>query len=188
MADRFLFLDVETTDLNPRHAHLLEIGFVLCDLDLNEVDSASVLIKPREWAAMVRANFAEWMPEVVIQMHTQSGLIDAVAADGLHIDTAQTFLLEWLRGHELVGHPVAGSTVRFDRNFIEIHMPIVHQFLHYRCIDVSTLKELARYWAPDLVVEAADDKAHRALADCRASIEELKSYRANGVLGLELQW
>ena len=122
----------------------------------------------------------ETMPDVVREMHTSSGLLDELAA-GVSMDEAQRAVMDYVREHvpDAGKAPLAGNTVGTDRGFLARDMPELEQYLHYRIIDVSSIKELARRWYPRAYFNAPKKQGgHRALADIRESIQELKYYRS----------
>jgi oligoribonuclease len=175
-------VDTETTGLDPWSDWLLEVGVVITDDDLVEIDAYSVLVKEAPTRVM-----SQGMSDYVREMHTANGLLADVELDGVDIDVAEWALMgklgEW--GIEPGTIPMSGSTVAFDRGFLKEDMPAFNALFHYRSIDVSTLKELCRQWRPDLLVESSDkDKKHRVLDDCRASIAELRRYREGLFTGL----
>ena len=122
----------------------------------------------------------ETMPDVVREMHTSSGLLDELAA-GITMQDAQQQVMDYVREHvpDAGKAPLAGNTVGTDRGFLARDMPELEQYLHYRIIDVSSIKELARRWYPRAYFNAPKKQGgHRALADIRESIQELRYYRS----------
>ncbi|MCV2396190.1 oligoribonuclease [Actinotalea sp. M2MS4P-6] len=152
---------------------LVEVAVVVTDSQLTVLDDGiDVIIKPP-------AEALEQMVPFVRDMHTSSGLIDELAS-GMTMADATDAVLTYLRGHvEPKKAPLAGNSVGTDKGFLERDMPDLIDHLHYRVIDVSSIKELARRWYPR-VYFASPDKAggHRALADILESIDELRYYRA----------
>ncbi|CAN5885140.1 oligoribonuclease [soil metagenome] len=172
--DKVVWIDCEMTGLDLRSDALVEVAALVTDFDLNVVgDGVDIVIKPP--AAAV-----EQMPQVVREMHTASGLLDELDT-GVSLDEAERQVLAYVRGHipEPRKAPLAGNTVATDRAFLARDMATLEGWLHYRIIDVSSIKELSRRWYPRAYY-AAPKKAggHRALADIRESIEELRYYRA----------
>jgi oligoribonuclease len=152
---------------------LVEIGVLVTDSELNLLgDGVSVVIKASD-------EQLEQMGDFVRNMHQQSGLLEEIP-DGLSLEMAQEQVLQYLRQHCEPGKsPLAGNTVGMDRNFIARDMPELHQFIHYRTIDVSSIKELARRWYPKAYFTAPEKTGnHRALADIQDSIAELLHYRS----------
>jgi oligoribonuclease len=152
---------------------LVEIGVLVTDSELNLLgDGVSVVIKASD-------EQLEQMGDFVRNMHQESGLLEEIP-DGLSLEMAQEQVLQYLRQHCEPGKsPLAGNTVGMDRNFIARDMPELHQFIHYRTIDVSSIKELARRWYPKAYFTAPEKTGnHRALADIQDSIAELLHYRS----------
>lgn len=152
---------------------LIEVAVLVTDPELNILgDGVDVVIKPE-------AQALEQMNDFVRQMHTSSGLLEELDA-GLDLDTATEQVLEYIRAWvpEPGKAPLAGNTIGTDRNFLARDMPGVIDHLHYRVIDVSTIKELARRWYPRAYFQSpAKTGNHRALGDIRDSINELRYYR-----------
>ncbi len=151
---------------------LIEIGVLVTDSELNLLgDGVSVVIKASDEQLVQMGDF-------VRNMHQESGLLEEIP-DGLSLEMAQEQVLQYLRQHCEPGKsPLAGNTVGMDRNFIARDMPELHQFIHYRTIDVSSIKELARRWYPKAYFTAPEKTGnHRALADIQDSIAELVHYR-----------
>lgn len=171
--DRLVWIDCEMTGLDVVDDALVEIACVVTDGNLQPLhDGFTTVIRPP-------ANAAESMDEVVVNMHTESGLINEFAT-GTTIEDAQERLMAYLKeqGVEENRSPLCGSSVYVDRGFLARDMPELDGYLHYRLIDVSSLKELARRWYPR-VYYASPQKTgnHRALGDILDSIAELRYYR-----------
>ena len=168
-----VWIDCEMTGLNPDTECLVEIAAVITDTELNVMDEGiDLVIKPR-------AGTVEAMGDYVRKMHTDSGLIDEFE-DGLELEDAEAQVLEYIKKYIPTAKttPLAGNTISTDRLFISKYMPKLDDHLHYRNIDVSTIKELAKRWYPRAYFQAPKkDGGHRALADILESIEELKYYR-----------
>lgn len=172
--DQFIFVDIETTGLDERHDCILEVALVVADYDLQIKNETSyVLALPRHYPA------SEWGPGVET-MHGTSGLLDLCAHSDHDPYTVESKLLDWLKkaGFKENLHPMCGNSVHFDRRFLRAYMPMLEEFFHYRNIDVSTIKGLAKAWYVGEAPKPAI-KPHRALLDCRDSISELKWYREN---------
>ncbi len=172
--DKVVWIDCEMTGLDLGADALVEVAALVTDFELNVLgDGVDIVIKPPQSAL-------NHMPDVVREMHTASGLLDQLAA-GVSLDDAEQQVLDYVRGHVPEAHkaPLAGNTVATDRAFLARDMGTLEAWLHYRIIDVSSIKELSRRWYPRAYY-AAPKKAggHRALADIRESIEELRYYRA----------
>lgn len=169
-----VWVDLEMTGLDPERDVVVEIATIVTDGDLTEVVEGPDLVIGAPHEALAA------MASVVLEMHTKSGLIDEIRGARLTVEEAEEATLEFLRSHvpEARVAPLAGNSVHADRMFMRRFMPELESYLHYRNVDVSTLKELARRWAPDVVAQApSKGGAHRALADIRESIEELRYYR-----------
>ena len=171
--DVLVWIDCEMTGLDPQIDEIVEIACIVTDGELNVLDEGmQLVIRPSDAA---RAN----MNEFVTQMHTTSGLITELD-HGLALADAELQVLEYLQRFVPVERsaPLAGNSIGTDRGFIARWMPSVDQFLHYRNIDVSSIKELARRWFPRAYFQAPQKAGgHRALADIRESIDELRYYR-----------
>ena len=173
VTDRLVWIDCEMTGLNITSDALVEVACVVTDGDLNELDHGiDLVIKPP-------AESLDQMPEFVRQMHTSSGLLDELAS-GITLAEAQDQVLGYIRGHvsEPKKAPLCGNSIATDRAFIARDLPKLDDYLHYRMIDVSSVKELARRWYPRAYFASpVKIGGHRALADIRESIAELRYYR-----------
>jgi oligoribonuclease len=172
--DRLVWIDCEMTGLDLERDALIEVAALVTDFELNVLgEGIDLVIKPP-------APALAQMHDVVRRMHTESGLLDALD-QGYTLEDAQARVLDYVTAHVEEGSrpPLAGNTVATDRAFLARDMTRIDGFLHYRIVDVSSIKELVRRWYPR-VYFAAPAKAgnHRALADIRESIEELRYYRA----------
>lgn len=172
-SQRIVWIDCEMTGLDLERDALVEVAVLVTDSDLEVVgEGLDVVIAPPPEAL-------EQMRDVVRDMHTSSGLLEELAA-GTTLEDAQRQVLEHVRAlvPEARKAPLAGNSVGTDRGFLARDMPDLVEHLHYRIIDVSSVKELARRWYPRAYF-ASPEKAggHRALADIRESIEELRYYR-----------
>jgi oligoribonuclease len=171
--DRIVWVDCEMTGLDLGSDALVEVACVVTDGELNELDAGvTVVIRPPD------EPFAA-MPDVVRDMHTASGLITEIP-DGTTLAAAEALVLDYIKSHvpEARKAPLAGSSVYVDRGFIARDMPALDAWLHYRLVDVSSFKELIRRWYPRVYVSAPAKRGnHRALADARESIAELRYYR-----------
>ena len=174
MIDRLVWIDCEMTGLDLIEDALIEVAALVTDFELNVLgDGVTVVVKPPPEAL-------QQMNEVVTQMHTASGLL-AELDSGTTLEDAQAQVLDYVRGHvpEARKAPLAGNTVGTDRLFLARDMPELEAHLHYRVVDVSSIKELSRRWHPRAYFNAPEKSGnHRALADIRESIEELRYYRA----------
>ncbi|MFV0458104.1 MAG: oligoribonuclease [Actinomycetales bacterium] len=172
-ADRIVWIDCEMTGLDLVNDALIEVAAIVTDSELVPLDAGmSVVIKPP-------ATALAQMGEVVTTMHTTSGLLAELDA-GTTMDDAERQVLDYVRAHVPSARkaPLAGNSIGTDRGFLARDMPELEGFLHYRMIDVSSIKELARRWYPRVYFQApAKNGGHRALADITESIRELRYYR-----------
>ncbi|GFG75262.1 oligoribonuclease [Mycobacterium botniense] len=172
--DELVWIDCEMTGLNLRSDRLIEIAALVTDGELNILGEGVDVVIHVEDAALAS------MIDVVADMHARSGLIDEVKASTVDLATAETMVLAYIREHvkQPKTAPLAGNSIATDRAFIARDMPALDSFLHYRMIDVSTIKELCRRWYPRIYYgQPAKGLAHRALADIHESIRELQFYR-----------
>jgi oligoribonuclease len=173
VTDRLVWIDCEMTGLSLITDALVEVACVVTDGELTELDPGiDVVIKPP-------AEALDQMPELVRDMHTTSGLLTELG-DGITLAEAQDQVLGYIRGYvaEPRKVPLCGNSIATDRAFIARDLPKLDEFLHYRMIDVSSIKELARRWYPRAYFASpAKVGGHRALADIRESIAELRYYR-----------
>jgi len=173
MTDRLVWIDCEMTGLDLTDDALVEIACIVTDGELNALDEGiDVLIKPPPEAL-------DAMDDVVRDMHTSSGLL-AELSGGLSLAEAQELVLGYVRQHvpESRKVPLCGNSIGTDRSFLARDMPELDSFLHYRMVDVSSIKELARRWYPRVYFASPEKRGgHRALADIRESIRELRYYR-----------
>ncbi|MGC5615979.1 oligoribonuclease [Georgenia sp. Z1491] len=173
-ADPIVWIDCEMTGLDAERDSLVEVAVVVTDSHLNPLDAGlDLVIAPRPGTV-------ETMDEVVVQMHTASGLITELDS-GLEMADAAEQVLAYVKRFvpEVRRAPLAGNSVGTDRVFLARDMPEVVEHLHYRIIDVSSIKELARRWFPRAYFQSPQKSGgHRALADILESIDELRYYRA----------
>jgi oligoribonuclease len=172
--DELVWIDCEMTGLDLESDQLIEIAVLVTDGDLNILgDGMDVVIHADD--AVLSS-----MIDVVAEMHTRSGLVDQVRDSTVEVATAETMVLDYVRKHVKQANtaPLAGNSIATDRGFIARDMPALDSFLHYRMIDVSSIKELCRRWYPRIYYgQPAKGLAHRALADIHESIRELRFYR-----------
>lgn len=170
---RLVCIDCEMTGLDPNKDQIVEIACIITEADLTELDEGvTIVIKPDDQPL---AN----MDEVVVKMHNDSGLIHEIP-NGTTLDDAQARVLEYVKKHipESRKAPLAGSSVYVDRMFLANYMPELDAHLHYRLVDVSSIKELTKRWYPKAYYNTPEKTGnHRALADIRESIAELRYYR-----------
>ena len=171
--DRLVWIDCEMTGLDLRVDELVEIAIVITDFDLNPVDEGiSIVIRPDDSAL-------DNMGDFVRNMHTQSGLITEIP-NGVSAAEAEYAAVEYVLRHVPAEQkaPLAGNSIGTDRSFLAAFMPRLDAHLHYRVVDVSSIKELARRWYPRVYFNAPQKAGgHRALADILESIRELEYYR-----------
>ena len=174
MNDRLVWIDCEMTGLDLGADALIEVAALVTDFELNVLgDGVDVIVKPPSEAL-------EQMDDFVRNMHVSSGLLDELDG-GMTMTEAEDKVLAYIKEHCPDGSrpPLAGNTVATDRSFLTRDMPTLESFLHYRIVDVSSIKELSRRWFPRAYFNApAKSGNHRALADIQESIEELRYYRA----------
>jgi oligoribonuclease len=173
LSDLIVWVDCEMTGLDISVDEICEIAVVVTDSELNVLDPGlQIVVKPSDKAM---AN----MGDFVTKMHTDSGLIKEIPA-GVSIDQAQTQVLEYIRQWVTAERtaPLAGNSIGTDRMFLNRQMPALDSYLHYRNIDVSSIKELTRRWYPRVYFQLPKKTGnHRALADIKESIQELRYYR-----------
>lgn len=167
-----VWLDLEMTGLNPDQDSILEIATIVTDSELNILAEGPVfaITQPEE----VLSAMDDWNQE----HHAASGLLERVRRGGVSLSVAQEATLEFLRHYVSERKsPLCGNSICQDRRFLFRHMPRLEAYFHYRNLDVSTIKELALRWAPQVVESYKKQGAHLALVDIRESIEELRHYR-----------
>jgi oligoribonuclease len=173
MTERLVWIDCEMTGLSLATDALVEVAALVTDFDLNVLgDGIDIPIKPPDAAL-------EQMGDYVRAMHQTSGLLDELDR-GVTLAEAEEMMLTYIRSHcgPNSRRPLAGNSVATDRSFLARDMPALESFLHYRIVDVSSIKELARRWYPRAYYQAPAKRGnHRALADIQESIEELRYYR-----------
>jgi oligoribonuclease len=168
------WIDLEMTGLDPTRHKIVEIASLVTDDDLTIIEEGPDLVvhaTPEELAGM---------DDVVRNMHTRSGLLASIEASTLTVAEAGEQTLTFLKKHILQPRtvPLAGNSIGTDRRFLAVMMPEVEDYLHYRSVDVSTIKELSRRWRPEVYKAAPSKKGgHRALQDIRESVDELAYYR-----------
>jgi oligoribonuclease len=168
------WLDLEMTGLDPNRHVILEIATLVTDDDLEILAEGPNLIVHQP------ADVLDAMDDVVRDMHQRSGLLDMVSSSTVSLEDAGTRTLDFLREHipEPGSVPLCGNSIGTDRRFLAVWLPELDRFLHYRSVDVSTVKELCRRWFPQALEKApAKGGLHRALDDIRESVEELRYFR-----------
>jgi len=169
-----VWMDLEMTGLDPERCVIVEIATLVTNDDLEVVAEGPDLVihQPAEALAV--------MEDVVRTMHTRSGLLPAIEASTVTLEEAGAATLAFIREHvpDRRTVPLCGNSIGTDRRFLARYLPEIEDHLHYRSVDVSTIKELVRRWYPGLLEETVRKQtSHRALDDIRESIDELKLYR-----------
>ena len=170
-----VWMDLEMTGLDPTRHVIVEIATLITDDELNLVAEGPELV--------VHATDDELaaMDEFVTNMHTRSGLLEQIKASTVSLEEAGKQTMAFLQEHiaEARTVPLCGNSIGTDRRFLASQLPEIEEFLHYRSVDVSTIKELARRWYPDALAKVPrKDGGHRALDDIRESLDELKYWRS----------
>jgi len=172
--DELVWIDCEMTGLDLGSDRLIEIAALVTDSDLNVLgEGVDVVIHTDDDAL-------NGMVDVVMKMHTRSGLIEEVRSSTVTLAEAEQMVMDYIRTHVKAANtaPLCGNSIATDRGFIARDMPALDAYLHYRMIDVSSIKELCRRWYPRIYFgQPEKGLAHRALADIHESIRELKYYR-----------
>lgn len=178
--NNLVWLDMEMTGLNPEINVVIEVAVVITDSQLNILaESPSYPIK------QPAAEFAK-MDKWNVGTHTKSGLLTRIETEGIELAVAEKEILKLIKTYIPKGHsPLCGNTIHQDRKFIVRYMPLLEEYLHYRNIDVSTIKELTKRWYPNLVDGFKKHNKHEALADIHESINELKYYREHMMIPAE---
>ncbi|HEX3796021.1 MAG TPA: oligoribonuclease [Acidimicrobiales bacterium] len=168
------WIDLEMTGLDPARHTIVEVASLITDDDLAIIAEGPDLVVHASTEQLAE------MDEFVTAMHTRSGLLPEIVASTLTLEEAATATLEFLQKYipDARTIPLAGNSIGTDRRFLAVQMPEVEEFLHYRSVDVSTIKELSRRWHPEVYKAAPAKKGgHRALQDIRESVDELAYYR-----------
>ena len=174
---RWIWIDLEMTGLSIADNRIIELACVVTDNQLNIVAEGPNLVIKQDDELL--AAMDDWNT----QHHTQSGLVEKVKASTINEQQAEQQMLEFLTAHVVANSsPMCGNSICQDRRFLAAYMPKLEQYFHYRHIDVSTIKELAKSWHRSLYGGASKPSNHRALDDVYASIEELRHYRNNWLL------
>jgi oligoribonuclease len=170
--DNLVWIDLEMTGLDPDRDHIIEIATIVTDAQLNLIGEGPVIAihQPEP----VLSGMDDWNRRT----HGESGLTERVRRSPFSAIDAELKTLDFLQQHAAAGaSPMCGNSICQDRRFLAREMPALEKFFHYRNLDVSTLKELARRWAPDVLAGLQKTSKHLALDDIRESIEELRYYR-----------
>lgn len=173
-ADRLIWIDLEMTGLDPEHDVIIEVATIVTDQQLNILAEGPVIAVHHSDAVLARMD--DWN----VRTHTGSGLVARVQASSDDTARAEQRTLEFLQQWCTSGSsPICGNSICQDRRFLARYMPTLEAFFHYRNLDVSTVKQLAKYWAPEVAAGVKKQGTHTALADIRESIDELQHYRAH---------
>jgi oligoribonuclease len=171
-----VWMDLEMTGLDPARNVIVEIATIVTDDELNIVAEGPDLVvyQPEDALAI--------MDQVVVDMHTRSGLLNAIRASTVTLEEAGQQTLEFIKTWcpEARKVPLCGNSIGMDRRFLAAYLPDIENWLHYRSVDVSSIKELVKRWYPRLEGNRPPKQgSHRALDDIRASVEELRFYRSS---------
>ena len=181
MRDELVWIDCEMTGLDLGSDRLIEIAALVTDADLNVLGEGIDVVIHTDDDAL------NGMVEVVAKMHSRSGLTEEVRTSTIDVPTAEEMVMDYIHTHIPAARtaPLCGNSIATDRGFIARDMPTLDSYLHYRMIDVSSIKELCRRWYPKIYYGQPDKGlAHRALADIEESIRELRYYRSTAFVAL----
>ena len=170
--DTLVWMDLEMTGLDPEDNVIIEIATIITDDELNIIAEGPVI-------AVHQPDFElDKMDEWNVRTHGESGLVERVKASKVSMAAAEKQTLEFIAQHVKKGHsPLCGNSIHQDRRFLVKQMPLLEEYVHYRNIDVSTLKELAKRWKPEILPGFKKAESHKALDDILESIAEVKYYR-----------
>ena len=170
--DNLIWVDLEMTGLNPKKNRIIEIATLITDAHLNVLAEGPVIAIKQPDALL------DAMDDWCTRVHTQTGLVKKVKNSRYTEVEAETLTLDFISQYQKKGYsPICGNSIGQDRRFLEPFMPTLHDFFHYRNLDVSTVKELARRWKPELLKKLTKKSTHKALDDIRDSLKELRLYR-----------
>lgn len=171
-SNHLIWLDLEMTGLDPDADKIIEIATIITDRHLQ------VIAEGPEIAVFQKDEILDGMDEWNTKHHTRSGLVERVKKSTIKEEDAEAQTLEFIMQYVPPNKsPMCGSSICQDRRFLYKHMPKLEQYFHYRNLDVSTVKELAKHWHPEIAKGFKKKSKHQAMADIRESIEELKHYR-----------
>ncbi|MDE0706293.1 MAG: oligoribonuclease [Candidatus Poseidoniales archaeon] len=169
--ERLVWMDLEMTGLEPEENTIIEIATIVTEGDLTVVAEGPAFAISQPESELAKMD--DWN----LTHHTENGLLDRVRNHGIPMAEAEALTIEFLREHCIEGiSPLCGNTIGQDRRFLRRYMPELHDFFHYRSVDVTSIKQLVDRWYPDLP-RATKPAGHRALDDIRGSIVELEHYR-----------
>jgi oligoribonuclease len=170
--DTLVWMDLEMTGLDPEDNVIIEIATIITDDELNIIAEGPVI-------AVHQPDFElDKMDAWNVKTHNGSGLVERVKASAVSLEEAEKQTIEFIALHVKKGHsPLCGNSIHQDRRFLVKQMPLLEEFVHYRNIDVSTLKELAKRWKPSILPGFKKSGSHKALDDILESIAEMKYYR-----------
>lgn len=172
--DRLVWIDLEMTGLEVDRDVIVEIACIVTDAELNALDDGIQIVVHAEPESLAQ------MGDFVRAMHTKSGLLPEIEGSAVTVEAAQQATLEYIRTHvkSAASAPMCGNSIGTDRRFLSTYMHELDEYVHYRSIDVSSLKELCKRWNPEVYRKRPNkSENHRALDDIRESIEELRFYR-----------
>lgn len=170
--NKLVWLDMEMSGLDPSIDRILEVAVVITDENLDKVTDGPVIAIHQ--TNEVLESMDKWNKSV----HGKSGLIDRVLSSNISEKEAEDFILLFLKNHINSGKsPLCGNTISQDRRFMNLYMPRLEKFFHYRNIDVSSIKELVKRWSPSIYKNFSKNSKHQALSDIYDSINELRHYR-----------
>ena len=171
-SDNLIWIDLEMTGLDPEKHRILEIATIVTDGQLNIIEEGPVMAIHQN--DEVLSGMSEWC----VKTHGATGLTDRVRQSNITLGEAESQTLEFLKKYvDASISPMCGNSIGQDRRFLYRYMPELHDFFHYRNLDVSTIKELVRRWKPELLEQFTKKGTHIAMDDIRESIDELKFYR-----------
>jgi len=174
LSAHLVWMDLEMTGLDPEHDRIIEMATIITDSELNTIAEGPVLAIQQPQALF------DGMDEWNQTHHSASGLLDRIKAEGVAEREAEALSLQFIEQHVAANTaPLCGNTIWQDRRFLSRYMPTLESYLHYRMIDVSSIKELAKRWRPDVAGSFVKKNEHTALADIRESIGELMHYRSH---------
>jgi oligoribonuclease len=176
-SNNLIWVDMEMTGLNPDSDRIIEVALVITDSQLNTIAEGPVLVVHQPDAVL--DSMDKWNKST----HSKSGLIGKIKASRLSEPDVEAQMLEFLKQHVPAGvSPMCGNSICQDRRFMVRTMPQLEAYFHYRNLDVSTLKELAKRWKPEIAAGFTKDSKHEALSDIYDSIAELKHYRQHFII------